>query len=76
MKNLGAPKKILRMQISRDRKTGKLYLSQKGNVEKVLTKFNMQKDKPMSTPLVTHFKLSLSLSPHSSDKIDKMSKIP
>ena len=41
MKDLNATKKILEMQISRERKTSKLYLSQKGYVKKVLTKFNM-----------------------------------
>ena len=41
MKNLGATKKILGMEILRDRKTSKLYLSQKGYIEKVLHRFNM-----------------------------------
>ena len=41
MKNLGTTKKILGMEILRDRKASKLYLSQKGYIEKVLHKFNM-----------------------------------
>ena len=41
MKNLGATKKILGMEILRDRKASKLYLSQKGYIEKVLHRFNM-----------------------------------
>ena len=41
MKDVGATKKILRMEILRDRKVGKLYLSQKRYIEKVLYKFNM-----------------------------------
>ena len=36
MKDLGAVKKILGMKIIRDRKSGKLYLSQKGYIDKVL----------------------------------------
>jgi hypothetical protein len=36
MKDLGAAKKILGMEISRDRLSGKLYLSQKGYIDKVL----------------------------------------
>ena len=41
MKNLGTTKKILGMEILRDRKASKLYLSQKGYIEKVLHRFNM-----------------------------------
>ena len=63
MKDLGATKKILGMEILRDRKVGKLYLSQKGYIEKILHRFNMQNVKPISTPLVAHFKLSYVLSP-------------
>jgi hypothetical protein len=36
MKDLGVVKKILGMEIHRDRKVGKLYLSQKKYIEKVL----------------------------------------
>ena len=63
MKDLGAVKKILRMEILRDRQVGKLYLSQKGYNEKVLHRFNMDNSKPISTPLATHFRLSSALSP-------------
>jgi hypothetical protein len=41
MKDLGAAKKILGMEISRDRLSGKLYLSQKEYIDKVLRRFNM-----------------------------------
>ena len=50
MKDLGPAKKILGMEILRDRKESKLYLSQKGYIEKVLCRFNMQNAKPISTP--------------------------
>ncbi|KAG8489499.1 hypothetical protein CXB51_017516 [Gossypium anomalum] len=63
MKDLGPAKKILGMEILRDRKTSKLHLSQKGYIEKVLCKFNMQSAKPVSTPLAPHFILSSALSP-------------
>ncbi|KAG8501075.1 hypothetical protein CXB51_003199 [Gossypium anomalum] len=46
MKDLGPAKKILGMEILRDRKTSKLYLSQKGYIEKVLCRFNIQSAKP------------------------------
>jgi len=41
MKDLGAAKKILGMEILIDRKGGKLYLSQNRYLEKVLDRFNM-----------------------------------
>ena len=63
MKDLGAAKKILGMEIYRDRQAGKLYLTQKSYIEKVLERFGMKDSKPMSTPLAVHFRLSLDLSP-------------
>ena len=38
---MGATKKILRIEILRDRVAGRLSLSHKGYIEKVLRKFNM-----------------------------------
>ncbi|KAG8482828.1 hypothetical protein CXB51_024043 [Gossypium anomalum] len=76
MKDLGTTKKILGMEILRDRKASKLYLTQKGYIEKVLCRFNMQSAKPVSTPLAAHFRLSSALSPQSDDEIEYMSHVP
>ena len=76
MKDLGPAKKILGMEILRDRKASKLYLSQKGYIEKVLCRFNMQSAKPVSNPLAAHFRLSSALSPQSDDEIEYMSHVP
>ncbi|KAG8480237.1 hypothetical protein CXB51_024800 [Gossypium anomalum] len=76
MKDLGPAKKILGMEILRDRKTSKLYLSQKGYIEKLLCRFNMRSAKPVSTPLAAHFRLSSTLSPQSDDEIEYMSHVP
>ncbi|KAG8486285.1 hypothetical protein CXB51_019701 [Gossypium anomalum] len=78
MKDLGPAKKILGMEILRDRKASKLYLSQKGKgyIEKVICRFNMQSAKPVSTPLAAHFRLSSALSPQSDDEIECMSHVP
>ncbi|KAG8475835.1 hypothetical protein CXB51_032770 [Gossypium anomalum] len=76
MKDLGPVKKILGMEILRDRKASKLYLSQKGYIEKVLYRFNMQSAKPISTTLAAHFRLSSALSPQSNDEIEYMSHVP
>ncbi|KAG8472509.1 hypothetical protein CXB51_035268 [Gossypium anomalum] len=76
MKDLELVKKILGMEILRDRKISKLYLSQKGYIKKVLCRFNMQSAKPVSTPLTTYFRLSSALSPQSDDEIEYMSHVP
>ena len=76
MKDLGAAKKILGMEISRDRPSGKVYLSQKGYIDKVLRRFNMHNAKPVSTPLAAHFKLSSALCPKSDADIEYMSRVP
>ncbi|KAG8497256.1 hypothetical protein CXB51_008476 [Gossypium anomalum] len=76
MKDLGPAKKILGMEILRDRKSSKLYLSQKGYIEKVLYRFNMQSTKPVSTHLAAYFRLSSALSPQSNDEIEYMSHVP
>ena len=58
MKDLGATKQIIGMRIIRDKPNGTLKLSQSEYVKKVLSKFNMNEAKPVSTPLGSHFKLS------------------
>ena len=67
MKDLGAAKHILGMEIHRDRKNGKLWLSQQKYVEKVLEKFCMNNVKPVNVPLASHFKLSSVLSPRTDE---------
>lgn len=59
MKDLGTAKKILGMEIHRDRKVDGLYMSQKKYIRKVLKHFGMQNAKPMSIPLASHFRLSV-----------------
>nr|KYP66486.1 Retrovirus-related Pol polyprotein from transposon TNT 1-94 [Cajanus cajan] len=73
MKDMGAAKHILGMDIIRDRKAGKLWLSQERYIERVLERFNMKNAKPVITPLVGHFKLSKKSCPTIREK---MSTIP
>jgi hypothetical protein len=58
MKDLGVAKRILVMRITRDRKNHNLALSQGEYIEKVLERFRMHNEKPISTPLANHFKLT------------------
>lgn len=76
MKDLGAAKMILGMEIRRGRKSRRLWLSQAGYIEKVLEKFNMGDAKLVKTPLANHFSLSTSDSPKTNEDIQKMSNVP
>jgi hypothetical protein len=76
MKDLGAAKKIFGMEITRDKKSGLLFLSQHGYIQKVLHRFNMHDSKPVSTPIALHFKLSSSQSPSTDSEFEYMSKVP
>ena len=58
MKDLGATKKILGMEISRDREKGRLYLSQEKYIERVLERFHMDTAKPIATPFALQTRLS------------------
>ncbi|KAI4296788.1 hypothetical protein L6164_036713 [Bauhinia variegata] len=76
MKDLGAAKQILGMKIIRDRKNGKLWLSQQKYIEKVLERFNMGNVKKVGTPLAGHFKLSKKQCPTSKIGKEEMKKVP
>ncbi|KAG8640816.1 hypothetical protein MANES_13G085878v8 [Manihot esculenta] len=76
MKDLGAAKKILGMEIQRNKTTCVLCLTQKSYIEKVLEGFGMKNAKPVSTLLGAHFILSVALSPQSKNGIDYISHIP
>ena len=69
MKDLGADKKILGMEIHRDRETRKLWLSQKNYIRKVLENFSMLDAKLVSTPLANHFRLFGSQCPKNEEEL-------
>jgi len=75
MKDLGAAKKILVMEITRDRKAGLLFLSQHNCIDKVLHRFNMHDAKSVSTPIAPHFKLSAQQCASTDEDIEYMSKV-
>ena len=76
MKDLGAAKKILGMEIHRDRTLGRLWLSQHSYVKRVLERFNMDNTKIVRTPLANHFRLSTNQCPKIDDEVKDMSKVP
>jgi len=75
-KDLGPANKILGMQIHRDRKDMKIWLSQNNYPQKVLQRFNMQDCKPICTPLPLNFKLSSNMSPSNEADRMEMSRVP
>ncbi|KAL6219071.1 hypothetical protein ACLB2K_012277 [Fragaria x ananassa] len=76
MKDLGLAKRIFGMEISSDRGNKKLWLSQEKYIEKVLERFQMEKAKPVVTPLASHMKLSSKHSPTSQKKEEEMATMP
>ena len=76
MKDLGKAKKILGMEIMKDRSKGVLYLSQRKYIEKVVQRFSMSDAKGASTPLASHFKLSKKLCPQTKSEEEHMVRIP
>ena len=75
MKDLGQAKQILAMRISCENKNDKLWLSQLRYIEKILERFNINKSKPINTPLVDPFKLSSQQCPSSEIEKEEMSMI-
>ncbi|KAH9723411.1 Integrase catalytic domain-containing protein [Citrus sinensis] len=65
MKDLGSAKRILGIDIVRDRTAGTLFLSQSRYISKVLERFQMMDSKPVLTPLGAQFKLSEEMFPTS-----------
>ena len=76
MKDLGAAKKILGIEILRDRNNNELSLTQKTYTNKVLCRFNMATSKVVSTPLAQHIKISARDSPKDPTDRQVMSYVP
>lgn len=76
MKDLGTAKKILGMEILRDRGRRSLVLSQRLYIEKVIARFNMLKSKTVTTPLGQQFKLSIAQAPQTDEEKQYMSQDP
>ncbi|KAL6338993.1 hypothetical protein AAG906_024144 [Vitis piasezkii] len=65
MKDLGAAKKILGMEIRRQK-----------YIEKLLQAFHMDHSKPVSTPLAQHFKFDHSTLPSTDEEVEYMKSVP
>ena len=76
MKDLGPAQQIQGMKIVRKRTKRKLWLSQEKYIERVLERFNMKSAKPVSTPLLSHLKLSKQMCPTTKEEKEGMTKVP
>uniref|UniRef100_A0A251V331 Putative zinc finger, CCHC-type n=1 Tax=Helianthus annuus TaxID=4232 RepID=A0A251V331_HELAN len=76
MKELGEAKKILGMEITRDKGRGILRLTQSSYIRKVLNNFGMMNCKPVSIPFANHFKLSAQNCPKDEEEFKQMEKCP
>ncbi|KAH9649116.1 hypothetical protein KPL70_025868 [Citrus sinensis] len=76
MKNLGIAKKILGVEIERNRAAGLMFLSQRKYLTRVLHLFQMLNSKPVVTPLAAHFRLNNLQSPKTSEEKLKMEDVP
>ncbi|GJZ67969.1 retrovirus-related pol polyprotein from transposon TNT 1-94 [Tanacetum coccineum] len=75
MKELGEAKKILGMEIIRDRSRKILRVSQCEYISKILNKFKIDNGKSVQMPLGGHFKLSLKDFPVRDSDVERMSKV-
>nr|KYP72062.1 Retrovirus-related Pol polyprotein from transposon TNT 1-94 [Cajanus cajan] len=76
MKDLGAAKRILGMDIIRNRNKGELFLSQENYLKKVVERFRMHQSKLVNTPLGSLSKLSISQVPKIKEERIKMESVP
>ena len=75
MKDLGPARKILGMEIFRDRARRVLHLSQGGYIQKVLERFGMKGAKPTELPLADHFRLLKTMVPQTEVEAPKMKTV-
>lgn len=75
MKDLGAAKKILGMELKRDRSRGTLLISREAYFDKIIRKFHMESAKPVNTPFAQHFRLSMAQSPQEQFELDDMQNV-
>lgn len=76
MKDIGCARKILGMQITRDKSCLILFVSQEDHLKKTLRKYAMSDAKEVSTPLANHFKLSSDICPKTYRERADIAKVP
>uniref|UniRef100_A0A3Q7H623 Reverse transcriptase Ty1/copia-type domain-containing protein n=1 Tax=Solanum lycopersicum TaxID=4081 RepID=A0A3Q7H623_SOLLC len=76
MKDLGAARKTLGIEIIRDRERRKIFLSQRSYIQKVLARFRMSSSMPIDTPGAVNIHLTTMFTPQSEEKKEYISRVP
>ena len=76
MKDLGAARRILGIDIVRNRMKNSLVLSQESYLKKIIQKFKMGDSKEVNVPLAGHFVFSTDQSPKTDEERKKMENVP
>ncbi|KAH9649106.1 hypothetical protein KPL70_025861 [Citrus sinensis] len=76
MKDLSPAKKILGIQLHRNRNIRTLFLIQEEYIRRVLAKFRMANSKLVQTPLAPHFRLSDQLCPKAEAEMSEKMNVP
>ena len=76
MKDLGPARRILGMDILRERSKGTLRLSQERYLDQVLKTFGMQDASSVQTPIGSQFKLKAISKPEEAEQMRKMEGVP
>lgn len=76
MKDLGVAKYCIGIHITRDRDNGTISLDQKGYIDVILKRFNMERCNPVSTPMDVSLKLTKEMSPKTDAERKKMESVP
>lgn len=76
MKDLGEARNCLGLEISRNRQTGQIFISQKKHIQELLTKYNMVDCNVISTLFDAGQKLTKDMSPKTAEDVDFMKNIP
>ncbi|WVZ25126.1 hypothetical protein V8G54_003670 [Vigna mungo] len=76
MKELGEARRILGIDIKRDKPGGNLFLSQECYLQKVISRYRMAESKMASTPVGQHLKLTKEQCPKTEEERRKMESVP
>ncbi|GJV61681.1 putative zinc finger, CCHC-type containing protein [Tanacetum coccineum] len=76
MKDLGEASYVIGIEIHRDRANGKLGLSQKAYIERVLNRFNMQHCSPTVAPVIKGDVFGSHQCPKTEAEYEEMKRIP
>ena len=76
MKDLGSARKILGINISRDRTENSVFISQKNYLQKLVSKFSLKGAKPARQPMTGQFHLSKNQCPTTPTDLEYMEKVP